>query len=103
VKHTHQCDGFEVRYTVADGGYEMYFQVVRDDDDEDGDDGDDGFEPMLHGFIKWDGCINVSMGKSCMQHFCSLEETQDVGRAFAAVYALAAEKIPKWDRLPADQ
>lgn len=98
MKHTHQCDGFEVRYTVAEEGYYMDFQVVRDRDDD-----TEESEPMLHGFIKWDGCINVSMGKSCMQHFCSLEETQDVGRAFAAVYALAAEKIPKWDRLPADQ
>lgn len=93
MKHTHQCDGFEVRYTVDDDGLRMAFEIVRDADIADAAD-----EPLLHGNVTHTGCFNVTMGESLPQHFCSLEETRCLGRAFASVYALAADKIPKWDR-----
>lgn len=53
---------------------------------------------LLHGFLKWDGCVNIAQtSHQVMMHFCGPEEQPWLGRVLLAVYALGPQ-IPAWDQ-----
>lgn len=53
---------------------------------------------VAHGFLKWDGCLNIGFAdtQERMFHFCGPEDDPLLGRIVKAIYALGP-KMPHWD------
>jgi hypothetical protein len=54
--------------------------------------------PLMEGTLKWDGCMNVNIGRQgvVMVHFCGLDRALMLERAMRRLYALGAEHIEHW-------
>ena len=50
-------------------------------------------KPTLKGYVKWDGCMEVSLDR---QHFCGADDVAKFGEVLKAFHALAL-KIPHVD------
>ena len=51
--------------------------------------------PLLEGFLRWDGCLNLTVPDDSYWHFCGPEKDPVVGRVFKAIYALGP-KMTRW-------
>ena len=61
----------------------------------------DDATPLVQGYVKWDGCMDVDIGGddiSYRNHFCGLEDALRLERVVRAVYALAEQHIPQFDK-----
>lgn len=58
--------------------------------------GNEGDEPedVAEGYLKWDGCLNITFDSHCF-HFCGPEEKPIIGRLIEAIYNLGPE-IKTW-------
>lgn len=54
----------------------------------------DGYELIADGFLKWDGCMNVSYHtEECMAHYCSCAGVYRFADVFREIYKLGLEHI----------
>lgn len=55
-------------------------------------------QPMMTGFIKWDGCSHYYFGDSDgYLHLCGGAYVRQFAALTTAIFDLAAEKVEKWD------
>lgn len=90
---------------VAVGGWPQGGGGASYQDDECGRlDGVEGFwkaQPMIEGWVKWDGCMDLDVGghgESYRDHFCGLHDALSISRALRLVYEHAEKLIPRFDR-----
>ena len=58
----------------------------------------DTAERYVDGSVKWDGCSNIEFGDEAGSiHFCGQRDFQKLVWFMQAVFAMAADKIPKFD------
>lgn len=52
----------------------------------------------MHGFIRWDGCIDLDIGagQSFRSHFCGLHDALQIAHLIRAIFDLASRKIAAW-------
>lgn len=49
---------------------------------------------ICRGFIKWDGCYNITWNH--VMHGCSRLEMEELGKGLCIVYDIASKAIPAW-------
>lgn len=79
------CLDFKLYRRWENGNYSNHSEV-RDDADFEAD-----------GFMKWDGCSNISTNDKCMFHSCNREMLTNLGEALGRIWDLAADLIPHSD------
>lgn len=50
--------------------------------------------PFAHGYLKWNGCVNISFGDT-YHHFCGPEKDPALGRIMRSIYSLG-EQMENW-------
>lgn len=87
VLPTVHCDGNPVEYQQAGADCGMTFTSDPDEADA-----------LIHGSVKWDGCMNYEVGYErdwAMLHACGRRHALAIAEAINHVYDRAA-KLPKW-------
>lgn len=57
--------------------------------------------PLVQGHVKWDGCADLDIGgdeNSYRNHFCGLDSALILERVVRAIYMLAEQHIPQFDK-----
>ena len=49
-----------------------------------------------HGFLRFDGCMNMTVDDEAMQHFCGRGGVYEWAAALDAIYDIAVEVMPEW-------
>lgn len=54
-------------------------------------------DELIHGFLKWDGYMNWSTDKTCMYHYCDIEDAEVLYKCFQKLYELGEKYIEAWN------
>ncbi len=60
----------------------------------------EGATPLMHGYVKWDGCSNWSFPSTekCMYHACGRPGLTRLGDVMARCWDWTAQLLPTWDK-----
>lgn len=53
---------------------------------------------LLEGFIKWDGCISITLGENGNAHFCSKMEVDDFIKVMERIWVVAENEMEGFDK-----
>lgn len=80
---------------VIPGEYSMDFEL-KEMIIQNGKDVDD---VKIHGYLKWDGCMNWGVGGKedhTMYHFCGIDNAEFLHTVFAKIWDLGPDYIEHW-------